>query len=79
MLSRSTLAIARVWCGFERDKFLKVGRRCIGYLRVRHAVLGPFEKQADKDDAFLTLFRCELDHPHEDDVIRRSHTSWISA
>jgi hypothetical protein len=25
------------------------------------------------------LFRCELDHPHEDDIDRRSHASWISA
>jgi hypothetical protein len=25
------------------------------------------------------LFRCELDHPHEDDIDRRSHTSWMSA
>ncbi len=79
MISKSALALARVWCGFERENFLKVGRRCISYLRVRHAVLGPFETQADKDDAFLMLFRCELDHPHEDDIVRRSHASWISA
>jgi hypothetical protein len=79
MISRSTLALARNWCGFERENFLKIGRRCIGYLRVRHAVLGPFETQADKDDAFLVLFRCELDHSHEDELDRRSHASWMSA
>jgi hypothetical protein len=79
MISRSALAIARVLCGFQRDSFLTTGRRCIGYLRVRHAVLGPFETQADKDEAFLMLFRCELEHPHEDDIDRRSHASWISA
>ncbi len=79
MLSRSALAIARALCGFERENFLKVGRRCISYLRIRHAVLGPFETQADKDEAFVMLFRCELDHPHEDEILRRSHASWISA
>jgi hypothetical protein len=79
MLSRSALAMARVWCGFEREHFLKVGRRCISYLRVRHAVLGPFETQAEKDDAFLMLFRCELEHPHDDELHKRSQESWISA
>ena len=79
MLSRSALAMARVWCGFERQHFLKVGRRCISYLRVRRAVLGAFETQAEKDDAFLMLFRCELDYPHDDDIDRRSHRSWTSA
>ncbi len=79
MISKSALAMARVWCGFERESFRRVGRRCIGYLQVRHAVLGPFETQADKDEAFLTLFRCELDHRHEDDVETRSLASWLSA
>jgi hypothetical protein len=79
MLSRSALAMARVLCGFERQHFLNVGRRCIGYLRVRHAVLGPFETQAEKDDAFVMLFRCELDHPHDDELHKRSQESWMSA
>ncbi len=79
MISKSALALARAWCGFEREHFLKTGRRCIGYLRVRHTVLGPFETQAEKDDAFLMLFRCELDHLHEDELDRRVHTSWMSA
>ena len=79
MISRSTLAVARVWCGFERDNFAKVHRRCVGYLRMRQAVLGPFETQAQKDDAFLTLFQCELDHLHEDELDRRNHALWMSA
>ncbi len=79
MLSKSALTRARVWCGVERENFLKVGRRCICYLRVRRAVLGPFETQAEKDDAFLSLFRCELDHLHEEEADHRSRASWMSA
>lgn len=79
MISRSALARARAWCGFERQDFPKVGRRCVGYLRVRQAVLGPFKTQAEKDDAFLMLFRSELDHPHDDELHKRSQASWMSA
>ncbi len=79
MISKSALTTARIWCDFEREAFQRVGRRCLSYLRIRHAVLGPFETQAEKDDAFLTLFRCELDHPHEDELDKRSNASWISA
>jgi hypothetical protein len=78
MISRSALAVARVWCGFERRNFVTVGRRCVGYMRVRQAVIGPFETQGQKDDAFLTLIRGELDHPQEDELERRNHALWTS-
>jgi len=78
MISRSALAMARKWCRLERHNFAKAGRRCVGYLRVRQAVLGPFETQAQKDDAFLTLFRSELDHLHEHELDRRNHALWMS-
>ncbi len=78
MISRSAVVVARAWCGFERKHFSKIGRRCIGYLRVRHAVLGPFETQAENDDPFLMFFRCELDHLHDDELDRRVHASWTS-
>jgi hypothetical protein len=78
MISRSARAIARVWCGFERQDFPKVGRRCVGYLRVRQAVLGPFDTQDQKDDAFLALFRSELDHLQDDELERRNHALWSS-
>jgi hypothetical protein len=78
MISRSALSTARVWSDFERQNFAKVGRRCVGYLRVRQTVLGPFETQSQKDAAFLTLFRSELDHLHEEELECRNHALWAS-
>jgi hypothetical protein len=80
MISRSALSTARDWCGPEPDNFAKVSRRCLSYLRVTQSILGLFETQAEKDKAFLMLFRCELEHLHEDDESdERSRTSWMSA
>ncbi|MGA9825876.1 MAG: hypothetical protein WBQ53_13720 [Methylocystis sp.] len=79
MISKATMKQGESLCRQKQGIPASIKNKCMSYVGINESRLGAFATQMGAAKLFLMWLRSELDHPMDEDRVRRSQKPWISA